>query len=312
MIFSTKLASTACAALLAASSVGAIDLDLSSTDSIKAAAKAVAHGMVNYYSGNVSGQVPGLLPQPYYWWEAGAMFGALLDYYMYTGDSTYNEITTQALQFQVGLDYDYMPANQTKDEGNDDQGFWGLAAMSAAESNFPNPADGLPGWLALAQAVFNSQALRWDNSTCGGGLRWQIFAFNTGYNYKNSISNGCFFNIAARLGRYTGNQTYLEWANRTFEWEQSVGLISTDYAIFDGTDDTKNCTTQNHIQWSYNAGVYLYGAAMMWNQTQSPVWYQRTQAIWTASSLFFTGTNNQVMTEQACEPHGNCDTDQLR
>lgn len=42
--------------------------------------------------------------------------------------------------WQVGPDQDYMPPNQTKDEGNDDQGFWGMAAMSAAELDYPiNP-----------------------------------------------------------------------------------------------------------------------------------------------------------------------------
>lgn len=45
--------------------------------------------------------------------------------------------------------------------------------------------------------------------------------------------------------------------------------MSSDYAIFDGTDDTLNCTQQNHIQWTYNAGVYLLGASVMWNQVCS-------------------------------------------
>jgi mannan endo-1,6-alpha-mannosidase len=59
--------------------------------------------------------------------------------------------------FQVGDNADYMPANQTHSEGNDDQAFWGLAAMAAAEMNFPNPPPKSPQWLALAQAVFNEQ-----------------------------------------------------------------------------------------------------------------------------------------------------------
>ena len=268
--------------------------------------------MMNYYKGNVTGGTPGLLPGPYYWWEAGAMFGALIDYWMYTGDTTYNTVTTQALLYQVGEDNNYMPANQTKSEGNDDQGFWGMAVMSAAEVNFPNPPVSGPQWLALAQAVFNSQALRWDNSTCAGGLRWQIFTFNNGYNYKNSISNGCFFNLAARLGRYTGNTTYIDWAEKTYDWVVSVGLISPAYQIFDGTDDTENCTSLNHIQWSYNAGVYLYGAAVLWNVTGSETWRQRTESIWNATDVFFTETPAKVMYEVACEPSGNCDTDQLR
>jgi mannan endo-1,6-alpha-mannosidase len=97
-------------------------------------------------------------------------------------------------------------------------------------------------------------------------LKWQIFTFNNGYNYKNSISNGCFFNLAARMGMYLDNQTYFEQAEKAWDWSYAVGLINPTYQIYDGSDDNLNCSEFNHIQWSYNAGVYLLGAAVMWNQ----------------------------------------------
>jgi mannan endo-1,6-alpha-mannosidase len=88
--------------------------------------------MMSYYTGNVSGQynIPGLLPGAgavgggYYWWEAGAMFGTMIDYWHITGDPAYNEVVSQALLFQVGPNQDYMPPNQSKSLGNDDQGLW--------------------------------------------------------------------------------------------------------------------------------------------------------------------------------------------
>jgi len=132
------------------------------------------------------------------------MMGNLIDYWYYTGDSSYNAIVTEAMLFQVGPTYDYMPPNQTKTEGNDDQAFWGFAAMSAAEYRFPNPPSDQPQWLALAQGVWNSQQLRWDNEYCNGGLRWQIFTWNNGYDYKNTPSNAGFINLGARLYAYTG------------------------------------------------------------------------------------------------------------
>jgi mannan endo-1,6-alpha-mannosidase len=192
----------------------------------------------------------------------------MIDYWRYTNDTSYNDVIEQALQFQVGPNSDYMPPNQTKNEGNDDQGFWGMAAMLAAETNFQNPPRDKPQWLALAQAVFNEFASRWDTTTCGGGLRWQIFSFNNGFNYKNSIANGCFFNLGARLARYTGNQTYADWAEKIWDWEQSVGLIDSNYNIFDGASNTENCTVIDRLQWSYNAGIYLHGAANMFNHVR--------------------------------------------
>jgi mannan endo-1,6-alpha-mannosidase len=48
------------------------------------------------------------------------MFGAMVDYWAYTGDDTYVNVTFQAMQHQVGDDFDFMPLNQTKSEGNDE------------------------------------------------------------------------------------------------------------------------------------------------------------------------------------------------
>ena len=71
---------------------------------------------MKYYHGNETGQIVGLLPPPYYWWEAGAMFGQMVDYWYYTGDETYNAVVTQGLLGQTGPLNDYMPQNQTKTE----------------------------------------------------------------------------------------------------------------------------------------------------------------------------------------------------
>ncbi|KAL7266407.1 hypothetical protein RUND412_011048 [Rhizina undulata] len=292
------------------------DLDPDSESSIYNISQKVVYKMMEFYPGNKTGGIPGLFGDPYYWWEAGAAFGALVDYWYYTGDAGYVNVTKQAIIHQVGPDDNFMPPNQSKSLGNDDQGFWGLTAMSAAEKNFPNPDSDQPQYLALAQAVFNSQALRWDNTTCGGGLRWQIYSFNNGYTYKNSISNGVFFHLGARLARYTGNDTYAQWAAKTYDWVSAIGLLSSDYKVYDGTDDTSNCSSSdmNYIQWSYNAGMYLAGAAYMYNYTNgAEPWKTRVSGLMNATSVFFTtpptGPTN-TMYEVACEPYGKCNVDE--
>lgn len=295
------------------SGAGAIDLDINSPESIKKAAAVAAAGMRKYYTGDRPGDVPGNLPDPYYWWECGAMFGGLIDYWYYTGDDQYNNITAQAMQHQIGEYNAFMPPNQSKSLGNDDQAFWGMAAMSAAENKFPDlPSSGPlagPSWLALAQAVFNTQTTRWNDKTCGGGLNWQIYTFNNGYTYRNTISNGCFFNIAARLFKYTGNKTYSDWAIKTWDWEASIGLMTKELNFYDGSDETKNnCSEINHIQWTYNLGVHLSGAAAMWNATKEDLWKTRiNQIIETMSGVFF---ENDIMFEVACEKNGKCNVDQ--
>ena len=136
--------------------------------------------------------------------------------------------------------------------------------MRAAELRFPNPSTS-PSWLDLAINVFNDQVGRWDTKNCGGGLRWQIFTFKKGYDYKQTLSQGAFFQLAARLARYTGNHTYADWATKSYDWTSSVGFISDDYRVFDGASTSENCSELNQVQWTYSAGAFMYGSAVMTN-----------------------------------------------
>ncbi|KAK4453204.1 cell wall glycosyl hydrolase [Podospora aff. communis PSN243] len=301
------------ALVLSAHSATAVELTLGNDASVKSAASTIAFGLMSYYTGNRTGDTPGNLPDPYFWWETGAMFGTMIDYWKLTGDTSYNEATKQALVHQAGDNRDFLPRNQSRTSGNDDQGFWAMAAMSAAENQFPDPPADEPQWLALAQAAFNQWARLWDEEVlCGGGLRWQINVFNVGYNYKNSISNGCFFNIAARLARFTGNQTYADWATKIFAWQESVGLITPNYDVYDGVTINRedgNCRETDQIQWSYNHGIYLHGAAVMYDVSgRDSLWKQRVDGILGSTiNMFYNGT---VMVEKFCEEPGFCDIDQ--
>lgn len=294
-----------------------LKVDLQSPASIKTAAKTVAANLMQYYRGDQPGQTPGILPGPppggdYYWWQAGAMWGTLIDYWFYTGDDTYNKEAIRSIVFQAEAPQNaFMPRNWTASLGNDDQAFWGMAAMSAAEVNFPNPAPEEPQYLALAQAVFNTQAARWSDQQCGGGLRWQVPHTNGGYNYKNTIANVCFLNIAARLARYTGNDTYAQWAEKTWDWTEGVGYIKPDFNIIDGGHVEANCTDLNPVQWSANAAVLIHGAAIMYNYTNGQdKWARRVAGLLnrTVEHFFPDG----IMIERPCELEDRvqCNVDQ--
>lgn len=236
--------------------------------------------------------------------------GTLIDYWYYTGDDRWNEDVMTGIQFQTGDESDFMPRNQTKVEGNDDQGFWGLTVMNAAELKFPDPPDDKPGWVTLAMGVFNTQTARWDTEHCGGGLRWQIFSWNDGYDYKNTISGACFFALSSRLALYTGNQSYAEWAEKVWDWTVGVGYIDDDYHVYDGAHITDNCTQVTPYQWTYNAGAYLLGSAAMYNFTEEKKWKDRVDGLIDGLDVFFKGNDNNLMTEVACEPANSCNMDQ--
>jgi mannan endo-1,6-alpha-mannosidase len=233
------------------------------------------------------------------------MWGGLIEYWHYTGDGTYNDAAARAILSQAGPQNNFqMP----QCDGNDDQGWWALAAMSAAEYGLPSPP-GAPSWISIAQNVFTEFTTRWDNARCNGGMKWKIQPNADGYHYKSSIANGVFFQLAARLARFTGNADYLNWASRSFDWMQAVGLIDKMWNVYDGTDDAKGagCIDVDHDQWSYNVGIFLYGSAVLSDYTGDGKWSNRTAGLLGASATFF---DSKVMYETRCEKSGTCNVDQ--
>ncbi|KAK2601148.1 hypothetical protein N8I77_010618 [Diaporthe amygdali] len=309
-------------------------VDFNSRESIRSAAALKAEDVMSFYHGQEPGHTPGVLSGPgpehndYVWWEAGALWGTIIDYWRYTGEATYNDVVQSSLLFQAGPNRNYMEPNVSAFIGNDDQGFWGLSAMLAAETNFQNPPPSEPQWLALAQAIFNTQTSpdRRDGS-CGGGLRWQVFALNNGYNYKNAISNGIYFNLAARLARYTGDESYAQHATATFDWMESVGLIDDGFNVFDGAHVEHDCRDINRAQFSYNVAVLLQGAAFMYDFTdREAVWVHRVDGLLDSLLRTFsvtpawddeTNTDARIAFEPACEggafnvPASGCTGDML-
>jgi mannan endo-1,6-alpha-mannosidase len=236
---------------------------------LKSTAKTFASGIVSLYNDSLADFSPvGLFSEDdYYFWEDGTVWNALIGYSYFTGDSQYDTLISQALKAQLG-DYDaFMPPNQTKSLGNDDQSCWALAAMTAAEVGIPKPSNA--SWVDYANNVWNIQAARLDSEEksglCGGGLRWQIFTFNSGYNYKDSYSNGNFFLLSARLAKFTGNTTYSHYADKVFKWSRDSGLVGDNYEVYDGIEAQRSCGNVSRIRYSATQGIYTEGAALMYN-----------------------------------------------
>ncbi|KAE8153216.1 glycosyl hydrolase family 76-domain-containing protein [Aspergillus avenaceus] len=289
--------------------VQALDIDINDPQSIKDAASQTAHGSMLWYKGNETGQIPGAFPDK--WWEGSALFMSLLYYWYYTGDSTYNAQVRQGMEWQAG-DGDYMPSNYSSYLGNDDQAFWGIAAITAAEMNFTDASKGY-SWLSLAQGVFNTQRARWDTSNCGGGLRWQIFPYEAGYDMKNSISNGLLFQLAARLARYTNNDTYSDWADKVWDWSASTPLLNNNtWNVADSTEIQGGCNDQGNNQWSYNYGTYLTGAAYMYNLTEKASWKTAVDGLLNMTlNTFFPQSFGYIMSEVLCEPKEVCNDNEI-
>ncbi|CAK3742522.1 glycoside hydrolase family 76 [Lecanosticta acicola] len=290
----------------------ALELHLNNTQSVLDVSKTIVQDLLRVYNRNGTGaEMPGLLPAPYYRWEAGLMFDSLTNYWSLSGDETVVPLIQEALLFQTGPDENYMPPNRSKSLGNDDVAVWANAAMTAAESNLPSPANASVSWLALAENAFNSIALRWDEGTCGGGLRWQIFSFKVGYDLKNTASMGSFVMLAARLGRFTGNSTYGDWAQKGVEWTEGIGLLDQSTgAVYDSADTNSNCSSINHLQFTANLGWFLGAAAYQGNVTNTSFWNGLTSSLVVHAHDAFTRNDSNILQETACEARNICNVDQ--
>ena len=135
-----------------------------------------------------------------------------------------------------------------------------------------------------------------------------------GFDYKSTITNAGFFQLAARLARYSGNATFAAWADKSWDWMQAIGIIDpASFAVYDGAGDAKNCSEVNRAQWSYNVAAAVHGAAAMWNRTRDVAWRNRTAGIVAgAAGTFFGPFPNAtgVMYERICETADRCDNDQ--
>lgn len=246
-----------------------------------------------------------LVPQPYYWWQSGIVNNALFTYGFVTGDRQFEDLAKNTLYNQATAANDFMMPEAT---GNDDQAWWALSALTAAENNVVVPA-GSPTFLSMAQNVFNEQKARWDESTCSGGMRFKINAGDAGYEYKSSIANGLFFQLAARLAKLTGDADARAWAEKSYDWMSSTGLIDATFNVYDGTDSAGECLDLNLDQWSYNAGVFLYGAAVMASQTGDAKWVDRTNGFLAAAQRNFV--RDSALHEPICDNQGTCNNDQI-
>jgi mannan endo-1,6-alpha-mannosidase len=89
-----------------------------------------------------------------------------------------------------------------------------------------------------------------------------------------------------------------------------VQFIDADFNVYDGAGVEQGCTQISRPQWTYNAGIFLHGAAVMYNVTDgSDLWQQRVQGLMTRTiEVFFV---DGIPIEHPCEPSQQCDTDQL-
>jgi predicted alpha-1,6-mannanase (GH76 family) len=79
------------------------------------------------------------------------------------------------------------------------------------------------------------------------------------------------FQLGARLAKYTGNKTYADWAERSYDWLAKSPMLPGDGQIYDGTDVLKECIDPERTPWTYNYGIMIGGAAYVRSSSPFPM-----------------------------------------
>ncbi|WP_329454790.1 glycoside hydrolase family 76 protein [Streptomyces sp. NBC_01497] len=124
-------------------------------------------------------------------------------------------------------------------------------------------ASGDRGLLDAARAQFTTDLRGWDSDTaraCPGGMHWVESDSNA---MRAANVTGLFAQLSANLYEITHQRTYLDWAQRAYDWNrtclrQAPGLYANDL----GDDGTLNTTL-----WSYNSGAMIGAATVLYRAT---------------------------------------------
>lgn len=143
------------------------------------------------------------------------------------------------------------PSGQGGDTFYDDNAWVGLNLMRAVRM----AAD--PATLGQAQEAFASIIGGWDINPTDphpGGVFWKRqTAIETNHD-RNTVSNAPSAELALRLYQITGQQVYIDWGKRLYDWvnaslrDPADGLYQ-DHVRQDGTIDA--------TKWSYNQGTMI-------------------------------------------------------
>ncbi len=182
--------------------------------------------------------------------------------------------------------------------GYDDELWWAHTWIRAYELS------GDVSYLNASRAIFADATKGWAPAVCGGGVWWQKRAV-----YKNAITNELFLVVAAALHNHMANDagpgSYLDWAQKEWQWFSASGLINGSNLINDGLGD--DCKNNGQTTWTYNQGVILGALVELYKATGDATLLARAESLADASTSTLVDANGVF--RETCG--GACNGDQV-
>jgi hypothetical protein len=223
------------------------------------------------------------------WWTSANQLETVIDYSRETGDATYvSQIENTFLKNQAGA-FD-------KWGYYDDDGWWAVAWIKAYDLTHRVK------YLDMAKAIFARMTGGWDGK-CGGGIYWaSAKAGDAGLKNKNAIANALFLQVAVMLHQRTpgdlGAGSYLEWADREWNWFSKSGMLTDQNQVVDGLNNLTDCKASGP-SFTYNQGVLLGALVEMSNAKQQSTYLERAAAI-AQATLSLMSSGDGILKEAPC------------
>ena len=191
-------------------------------------------------------------------WQNGVVLEAIANVRAYTKSTRCDRVLRSGLRSVEELSSAYPP-----EPSYDDMAWYALAYARIHEVyNFTN----VNKFLETSMQIFNwNWRLGWDSNRtgdCNGG-----FWFDNSNVFKGTITNVLMIQLGAKLYRLTGNSSFLERANLTYDFVKRTGLIDANTGIVYDSVDLSTCHANvNDAIWTYTQGVTLAGTLECWKR----------------------------------------------
>ncbi|KAI8924295.1 glycosyl hydrolase family 76-domain-containing protein [Entophlyctis helioformis] len=284
--------------VLAATSAAADAMTLNPSDgeAVRVAQLNAVAALFQHYTPNVFGTFGRPLDM---WGESALIWTSIVEYLRTANDimvlDTFRDALGSASFDEMGdfLGGDLADLERSMNgKTNDKLVLWALVASRGAN------IFGVATQVASQSATFQEIAVGtwtqllsgWRNTTCKGGIVTD--PSDTSRNAtKSSTTNAGFMALSAQLYAMTGNTTYKEWADGTYNWMAETGLITSAFEVYAGL--TAECAVQR-AQWSAPAGLLMTSLATLYQATTLDPYVGQLTALLSASLGRFTTNANTI------------------
>ncbi|SDS34452.1 glycoside hydrolase family 76 protein [Microlunatus soli] len=137
--------------------------------------------------------------------------------------------------------------------------------------------------LRRAAEIFDLIVFGWDDDSshpCPGGVFWTQASWS---NDRNTVSNAPGAEVGLRLYLETGQQSYLDWSLKMYEWTRSYMLAPNGLYW----DHVNLAGVIEKTQWSYNQGVMIGAGALLYRATRDDRYLQQAKDTAAAALAFY-------------------------